>query len=246
VPVLHKARNPGLWTPKSTRTGAWFFDRSHPLARGMTSYYAAGVGDGLMDLTGNAGRATPVGSPTRVPGPMGGPAWEFNGSSQYLDLGSAASFYGNTTTLAAVCTPASSSGSLGSLIGRWFGSGSWGVAIQVNSNLTQSRFGVSGSENTLGSDFRFTANRTFSVVGTFDATASTAQVWTGNVVNTLSSQTLAFSSQPMSIGAVNSGGSYVWYFAGLIHVAATWSRALSMQEAAWFDAEPYSMLIPAG
>lgn len=242
MPIIHRARNPDKWTPRRHPIGMSRVDWSHPLARGLGSYWMPG--NHLLDVTGKQPRGVAVGAPTTLISNVG-PSMRFAGS-QRVELGAPATYYTTDITLAVKASVSSSSGGEQCLIGRWFGGPGWGLAIHAQGDLIRAKYGVSGGDGGFFGSYRIVANRPFTAVASFSTSGSAVMLLVDDDLASQSGMTLVFSNRPMALGAWDDNGSWSNYLSGDIALAATWERALSASEMRMFVGDPYAVLIPAG
>jgi hypothetical protein len=235
-------------------------DWSHPLSRGLTSLYVPAVSGGyIRNLAGAGGDLTSTtGSPVIGIGAYGPEGRGSDGNG----------WYGNSTpAMRAFTTQASVYCFFGNwisgqhypqepvLFGLNYGGGDPYQAISFTSSSTSGKFG------NIQLCWNYNGTGTFSTLDSTVNTQSVGSYWnalgtvqTGgnaiiyvngaqNVSASAGSGTIAIASTSQ-VAFASDIGAPAYSLGAAIVAAGTWNRALSAQEAAWLNAEPFAMLRP--
>lgn len=226
-----------------TATPAWGASPCGGPTSGLVSCWP-GNGNTNDVVGGNNG--TWVGMPAYGPGPAGGQAFQFDGSSSYVEIGDPPSLrLASALTLDAWVNPSDLSGSLRAVITKWAGTNdrdAYGLWI-----IGQDGWPCGGSGEVLGAIGVFgvnqcgfaggsvPANQWTNVGITYDAATSAFNIYVNGALAASEQLSGGITASNMSVrigAAYNSASSL---FSGLIGDVSVYNRALSPQEMASFN-----------
>lgn len=240
--VLHRARYPSLWTPRSIPTEAVEVDRTHPLAAGLSGFWLASDLTGT-DLTG-IGTATFPTSPTPSVGPMG-PTLNFT-NAPYMQVPSSPGLQGNSVSIVTWVRPASFPSSYNTIASLLQSSPARNIVFFAKSGGKLALY-VSGTNQNINYDgtgaFTLSAGNLYCLV----ATAGISSGSYGYVNGALDASNTADPGNfgmtvPLYFG--KEVGGINGTFNGLIGPMSVYNRVLSPAEVAWLYNEPFAMLRP--